>query len=56
MESIEGDMKNTRRLLKDLDPLKSNVPNKVSPYVLRECAETLDRSLKMFKNSLEEGS
>ena len=48
--------KRVREALKKLDPRKAKGPDKVSPWVLKECAEELSLPIFMiFTNSLEQG-
>lgn len=47
LEGIES-VKDISRLLKGLEPYKTQGPDEVSPYVLRERAGTLDRLLEML--------
>lgn len=41
--------------MKDLDPYKEHEPHEISPYALKECAETFDIPLNMLRKLMEEG-
>lgn len=43
------------RTLKDLDLYKAEDREEISPYVLKECTQTLDTTLELFKKTMEEG-
>lgn len=48
LESIDIIRKDIRRLLNGLRPCKTHEYNEVSPYVLKECAKTLNEPLEIF--------
>ena len=57
IKEITSDVNGVQKLLKNLDPKKANGPDKISTYILRECAEEIAPILtNIFTTSLTTGT